>query len=230
MENPSMFEKLMDLPLFRGVNRDRISEIVEKAKFHFLKYLPGHEVVRAGDACSHLKFILSGSVRLTIANHDGRFSVDQTLTGPDVISPDFLFGRATSYPGTAVALTPTSILQIEKSDYLKILKSDPVFMLNYLNYLSMNAQKAVLGVLGLTQGSIQERISFWIIALSQPTGSDIALKCKQRDLYSVFGVQRSTFKAALESMKERGLINFTSDSIEIHNRRALINLLLDHPE
>lgn len=34
----SMYEILMGLPLFKGVSHDKISEIVEKAKFHFLKY------------------------------------------------------------------------------------------------------------------------------------------------------------------------------------------------
>lgn len=34
----SMFEILMQLPLFQGVSRNKISELIEKTKFHFLKY------------------------------------------------------------------------------------------------------------------------------------------------------------------------------------------------
>lgn len=226
-----MFEALRELPLFRGVSTERIAEIVGKARFHFLKYLPdGSDIVTEGEPCTHIKFILSGKVRSTIANHDGRFSVSQTLEAPDVIAPDFLFGRATDYPCTARALEPTSIIQIEKSDYLRILNMDSVFMLNYLNYLSMNAQKAVAGVLGLTMGSVQERVAFWIIALTQPSGKDIVLQCRQRDLYAVFGVQRSTFIAALDNLKDRGLIEYTNSTITILDRRALIDLLLNHSE
>lgn len=226
-----MFEALRELPLFRGVSTERIAEIVGKARFHFLKYLPdGSDIVTEGEPCTHIKFILSGKVRSTIANHDGRFSVSQTLEAPDVIAPDFLFGRATDYPCTARALEPTSIIQIEKSDYLRILNMDSVFMLNYLNYLSMNAQKAVAGVLGLTMGSVQERVAFWIIALTQPSGKDIVLQCRQRDLYAVFGVQRSTFVAALDNLKDRGLIEYTNSTITILDRRALIDLLLNHSE
>lgn len=221
----SMFEILMELPLFRGATRERMAETVGMAKFHFLKYLPGETIVEAGTPCTHIKFIISGSVRSKIVNPDSRFKVSQTLVAPDVISPDYLFGRATNYPCTVTAIEPTGILQIAKSDYIKILNSDEVFMFNYLNLLSMNAQKSVSGVLALTTGSIEERIAFWIIALTQPSGKDIALECRQRDMYSFFGVQRSSFISTLDSMKERGLLTYDSSKIDIINRRALINLL-----
>lgn len=221
----SMFEILMGLPLFRGVSRERMAETVGMAKFHFLKYLPGETIVEAGTQCSHIKFIISGSARSKIVNSDGRFKVSQTLNAPDVIAPDFLFGRATNYPCTVTAIDATGILQIAKNDYIKILNSDEVFLFNYLNMLAMNAQKSVGGVLALTTGSIEERIAFWIIALTQPTGVDIALECRQRDLYSFFGVQRSSFITSLDEMKKRGLLTYSQNRIDILNRRALIELL-----
>lgn len=221
----SMFEILMELPLFRGATRERMAETVGMAKFHFLKYLPGENIVEAGAPCTHIKFIISGSVRSKIVNPDSRFKVSQTLVAPDVISPDYLFGRATNYPCTVTAIEPTGILQIAKNDYIKILNSDEVFMFNYLNMLSMNAQKSVSGVLALTTGSIEERIAFWIVALTQPSGKDIALECRQRDMYSFFGVQRSSFISTLDSMKERGLVTYDSTKIDIPDRRKLIELL-----
>lgn len=221
----SMYEILMALPLFHGVSYSKLSEVVGTTKFHFLKYLEGEKIVEAGQPCTHIKFVISGSARVTVVNSDGRFGVSQTLTAPDVIAPDFLFGRTTIYPCTAVAIKPTGILQIAKADYVKLLNSDPVFLFNYLNMLSVNAQKAVNGVLALTTGSLEERIAFWIVALSQRTGKDIILSCRQRDLYSLFGVQRSSFIATLEGMKQRGLIDYTSNEIRILNRADMVALL-----
>ena len=137
-----MFEILMELPLFRGVSRERIARTAGEAKFHFLKYPEGETIVSGGTPCRHITFVISGSVRSTIVNANGRFSVGQTLKAPAVISPDFLFGRATEFPGTVTALEPTGILQISKADYMKILYSDEVFMFNFLNTLSVNAQKS----------------------------------------------------------------------------------------
>lgn len=221
----SMYEILMALPLFHGVSYSKLSEVVGSTKFHFLKYLDGEKIVDVGQPCTHIKFVISGSARVTVVNSDGRFGVSQTLSAPDVIAPDFLFGRTTIYPLTAVAQGPTGIMQIAKADYVRLLASDPVFLFNYLNVLSVNAQKAVNGVLALTTGSLEERIAFWIIALSQSSGTDIVLTCKQRDLYSLFGVQRSSFIATLEGMKSRGLIDYTSNEIRIVDRAEMVKLL-----
>lgn len=220
-----MFDILMALPLFRGVSRERMAQTVGMAKFHFLKYQQGEVITSAGDPCSHIKFIISGSIRVTIENSDHRFKVSQTLEAPDVLAPDFLFGKNTNYPCTVEAIDSVSILQITKQDYIKILNSDQIFMFNFLNTLSVNAQKAVHGVLALTTGSMEERIAFWIIALTQPTGKDIVLACRQRDLYSFFGVQRSSFFATLDHMKDNGLINYDASHIYITDRKALVDML-----
>ena len=221
----SMYDILMRLPLFNGVTHERISEILEKAKFHFLKYLPGQQIIEAGSPCTHIRFIINGSIRITIANEDNRFKVSQTLSAPNVIAPEFLFGRSTIYPCSTVALDTCGILQISKSDYMTILNTDPIFMFNFLNILSMNAQKSVEGVLALTSGNLEQRIAFWISALTQREGTDITLSCKQRDLYTLFGVQRSSFIATLDELKEKGIIDYDQNEIRVISRRLLTEII-----
>ena len=221
----SMFELLMNLPLCRGVRRSRIAEVVGSAKFHFLKYPKGETVVRAGEECTHLAFVISGSVRSEISNSSKRFSVSQTLKAPSAIAPDFLFGRTTRYPGTVVALTDCSILKISKVDYIRILNADQVFMFNFLNTLSVNAQNALDLILPLTSGGLDERIAFWIIALTQPGSEDIELTCKTRDLCNLFSVQRNVFDAACHEMEQRNLIRYSPRKIEIVDRREMLSLL-----
>ncbi|MDE6123182.1 MAG: helix-turn-helix domain-containing protein, partial [Duncaniella dubosii] len=171
-----------------------------------------------------------GCVRLSVRNSTDRFGVMQTLQAPSVISPDFLFGRNTLYPATVTAIDTVSIMQIEKNDFINIIRTDEVCLFNYLNYISTNAQKAIDGVLSLTSGSLEERIAFWIIALTQRDALDVVLTCKQRDLYTLFGVQRSSFINTLESMKARGLIDYTSTEIRVISRNELRSLLLKTPD
>lgn len=223
----NMYELLMGLPLFSGVTYERMLEVVGTTKFHFLKFSEGETFINAGDPCTHLKFVISGSTRLCMVTPGRHFSVSQTLKAPDIIAPDYIFGRSTSYPCKAVALEQTGILQIAKPDYLKILNTDPIFLFNFLNILSMNAQKAVDGILSVATGSLEERIAFWVIALTQHGGHDIILSSGRHDLSSVFGVQRSFLVATLEGMKTRGLIDYSANEIRINDRRKLIGLL--HP-
>lgn len=220
-----MYETLMRLPLFAGTSHQKLSEIIGKYKFHFLKYAPGDKIVSEGDACTHLKCIIGGLVGLTISNNTRRFRVNQTLEAPDVISPDFFFGKTTHYPATATALTEVGIVQIDKSDYMNIITSDPIFLFNYLNLLSMNAQLSIKGVLALTSGSLEKRICYWILALTQNNGKNITLECRHKDMYTVFGVQRQSLISALDNLKTLGMIDYTSTEIRVTDRRLLMKTL-----
>ena len=75
----SMYEILMDLPLFQGVSHSKISELIEKIKFHFLKYLNGEQFIASGDVCSQLRFIISGKARIEIFNRNKRIKVCENI-------------------------------------------------------------------------------------------------------------------------------------------------------
>lgn len=85
-----MYQLLMGLPLFSGVTYEKMLEIIGSTKFHFLKYLEGETFISEGEQCTHIKFIISGKVRVSIANADRRFTVSQTLTAPDVVAPEYI--------------------------------------------------------------------------------------------------------------------------------------------
>lgn len=226
----SMFDLLMELPLFRGVSAETMRNTVGQAKFHFLKYPKGETIITEGQPCTHITFVVSGAVRLTTANRNGRISVSQTLRAPDVVAPEFLFGRATNYPCTVFALEDTGILQVSKSDYVKILNSDPVFMFNYLNIISMNAQKSVTGLMSLSSGSLEERIAFWVLMLTQQSGENIAIEAPLRNLCAIWGVQRSALVEALGRMQGKCVESFGPSGIVFSSRRELLDMLSAHPE
>ncbi len=223
----SIYDTLMSLPLLKGVSTERLEQIVATTPLHFLKYPEGDKLIFSGSPATHLHFVINGSVRMSMANLSGRFRVSQTLVGPDVIAPDYLFGRSTNFPCDVVALESTGILQIAKGDYISMLRSDDVLLFNYLNILAAGAQSRIEGVLSLTDGHLDERIAFWIVALTQRSGKDIVLTCRLRDLYSFLGVQRSVLNATLTDMADRGIITFTPTEIRPTSREALVKLLVN---
>lgn len=223
----TMYETLMSLPLFAGASHQKLSDIIGKYKFHFLKYTSGERIITEGDPCTHLKSIINGKVELSLANEAKRFRISQTLEAPDVICPDFFFGRTTHYPINATAKTDVGIVQIDKNDYLSIISSDTIFLYNYLNLLSMNAQLATKGVIALTGGSLEKRICYWIIALTQTNGKDITLECRHKDMYTVFGVPKQSLISALDNLSRRGAIEYNSVEISVSDRRVLMDILME---
>lgn len=215
----------MELPLLQGVSRDRLSELIEKTPFHFIKYTPGQQIVAINDECTHIKFIISGDVRIDIPSTNRRVMVSETLSGPNVIGADYLFGRNTFYPFNATAITECGILQIIKSDFINILMSDKVFLFNMLNIISRNSQKSTFGIMSLSSGSIAERLSFIITSLTQRGSKDITLTYKQKDLCSILGVQRSSLINSLAKMKEEGVIDYNLSEIKVLDRNILLEIL-----
>lgn len=224
--NESMYEVLMSLPVFKGVSYSTITEIVGRVKFHFVKFDEGAAIASAGQACTGLMCVVSGRARLAVESADGRLRALQTVTAPDLIAPDFLFGRNTLYPMTARAWEgPCGVLLISKADYLNMLRHDEIFLFNFLNLLSKDAQKPLEGVLALTCGSLEERIAFWVVALTQPGSTDVVIECRHKDLYSMFGVPRAVFFQVLDAMKGKGLLDYESNRITVNSRRDMLDIL-----
>ncbi len=221
----SMYEILMDLPLFQGVSRDKLSELIEKTPFHFLKFGDGEEIVAVGGACTHVKFIISGEVRMEIPCRNLRVRVGETLAAPNVFGHDYLFGRRTEYPYDVYSRGDCGILQISKPDFINILQSDNIFLFNILNMLSRNSQNNVEELRSLSYGSIFERFAFFVVSLTQHNAKDIRLTYKQKDLCALLGIQRSSFINAMDKMREMGVINYTLSEIEVLDRRILLDLV-----
>lgn len=219
----SMYQQLMQLPLFQGVSTEKITELVEKLPFHFLKFRSGEQILAAGDTCTHVKFIVSGRVRLDIPCTHLKVSLRQTLSTPHVLAAECLFGRDTVYPYTAVADGACGILQLLKSDYIKMINTDKVFLFNILNYLSTGSQRSISSVISLKNGSVAERLAMIVDTLAVANASDISLHYKQRDLCALLGTQRTTLVATLDKLSDLEIIDYDSNVMHILDLSRLLD-------
>ena len=221
----SMYQQLMQLPLFQGVSTERITALVEKLPFHFLKFRNGDTIIAAGDSCTHIKFIVSGRVRVEMPCTHLRVSLLQTLSTPHVLAAEYLFGRATTYPFTAVADGSCGILQLLKSDYIKMINTDKVFLFNILNYLSSGCQRGLSSSLSVKDGSVAERLAFLINNLSVPGATNISLRYKQKDLCALLGTQRTTLITTLDKLSDEDILDYDSNELRLLDQEKLMELL-----
>ena len=221
----SMYQQLMELPLFQGVSTEKITALVEKLPFHFLKFHNGDQIFAAGDQCSHIRFIVSGQVRIETLWSRLRVSMNQTLSAPHVLAAECLFGRRTVYPYTAVAHGSCGILQLLKSDYIKMVSSDKVFLFNILNYLSSGSQRNTASLLATRDGSVPERLAVLMDMLVVNGASDVTLRYKQKDLSALLGTQRTTLIASMDKLASQGLIDYDSNELRVLDIQGLIDLI-----
>ncbi len=214
----------MQLPLFQGVSTEKITALVEKLPFHFLKFRNGEQVFAAGDPCTHIKFIVSGQVRLETPFSKLRITMHQTVSNPHVLAAESLFGRDTAYPYTAISDGACGILQLRKSDYIKMITSDKVFLFNILNYLSSGSQRSLLMPLTVKDGSVAERLAMIVDNLSISGATNIGFRYKQKDLCTLLGTQRTTLVSMLDRLSDQGIVEYDSNELKILDLQGLINV------
>ena len=220
----SMYQQLMQLPLFQGVSTEKITALVEKLPFHFLKFRNGEQVFAAGDPCTHIKFIVSGQVRLETPFPKLRITMHQTVSNPHVLAAEYLFGRDTAYPYTAISDGACGILQLRKSDYIKMITSDKVFLFNILNYLSSGSQRSLQMPLIVKDGSVAERLAMIVDNLSISGATNIGFRYKQKDLCTLLGTQRTTLVSMLDRLSDQGIVDYDSNELKILDLQGLINV------
>lgn len=218
----SMYQQLMQLPLFQGVSTEKITALVEKLPFHFLKFRSGEQILAAGDPCTHIKFVVSGKVRVTMPCAQLRITMEQTLATPNVLAADYLFGRETVYPFTAVADGPCGILQLLKSDYVKMINTDKVFLFNILNFLSSGSQRGMSMALSVKDGSASERLALLVQSLVVTGATDVVLRYKQRDLCALLSTQRTTLIGMLDKLTDEGIVEYDSNVLRVLDLRGLL--------
>ena len=220
-----MFDKLLTLPLFQGISKQSLSQLVEKYPFHFLKYKKGDTIIEQGDVCTHMRFVVSGSVNVVIESSKTKVELSQTLDAPEVIAPDYLFGRTTEYPCNVIANEDCGVLQIQKTDYIEMLQSEKILLFNILNYLSRNSQNRIWLFTTNAGGNFNTRFALLVYELTTRNSKNIKITYKQKDLCLLLGVRRTTLVMALEELQLHKIITFTQNEIQILNRRALVELI-----
>ena len=82
----------------------------------------------------------------------------------------------------------------------------------------------------MSTGDLRERLAYWILNLTSRNATQIRINARQRDLYSYFGVQRTALLNALAEMKQEKIIDYTVNEVNILDRRALRDILLEDIE
>ena len=136
-----IYDKLLQFPLFQGMSRDDLELVAGHTRLGFMKAAPGKTVISAGDACSHLYFLVSGSLRVETTANDGGYKVEEQMSAPYILQSEAIFGYRQSFTHTFVADQAASLISIDKDEVLRLSEDFLVFRLNLLNLFATHAQK-----------------------------------------------------------------------------------------
>jgi CRP-like cAMP-binding protein len=218
-----MYEMIMDLPLFKGVGKDQVSLFLEKTNIGFQNYAPGEIMADLGDPVRMVRFVISGEISLVHPLAEAGITVEEQTGFGKVIGADRLFGLATGYPYKAVAVTPTSIMEFSKEQYVNLLHSDRIYMLNFFNYLSLRAQRPVDSTMTYCRGNIDARLAQLLSIMTEPAAHHVVVKGTEDALARYCSASQQQVREWKERMETRNLIRYDSDTIWILSRRQFLD-------
>ena len=137
----TMFDTLLQLPLFQGLCHEDFTSILDKVKLHFIKHKVGETIIESGSPCKQLCFLLKGERFLSSqSSKENIYTVIEQMEAPYLLEPQSLFGMNTHYTSAYVAHTEAHTVSISKAFVLSDLFKYEIFRLNYMNIVSNRAQ------------------------------------------------------------------------------------------
>ena len=80
-----LYDHLLRFPLFQGMSRDNLAQVVGHTRFGFHKYEPMRWIAKEGDKCSQLSFLLAGTIQSTTFSDDHVYSVVEQVEAPFIL-------------------------------------------------------------------------------------------------------------------------------------------------
>lgn len=214
----TMYETIMDLPLFKGVGKDHVSQFLEKTDIRFQNYKAGDTIMLPGEIISDIRYVISGDVRCSAVNHIDGLRISCRIGRGTVIGADRLFGIHTGIRQTLRAIGDVSVMMFSKEKYINLLNSDPIYQLNFFNFLSLRAQRPVEALLGFNGNTLAGRLALLVSVMCDADVSDI-----------VIGIPVSSFAeycaagedSELRYLERKKIITMEGSDIRIEDRRRL---------
>src|ERR1700674_4681242 len=100
----------------------------------FIDYRISQKIYAQGDPAKGVKYIQKGGVRLSVVSEGGKEAVVAILGPGDFFGEGCLAGQPVCM-GTATAITPTSILFIEKDEMIRVLHEEHAFSDRFISHM-----------------------------------------------------------------------------------------------
>lgn len=215
MTTPSTYNMLLNIPVFQGMGKLELQDIIAHSKLGFEKYEPGTVIQNVGDTCQKLCFLMNGTIAVTAWADDKSYAVTEDIDTPYIIEPERLCGLDNHCKRRVVTLTTCNVMALDKTEVTKMLDKYAVFRLNLLNLISTNAQRTAPERWQTAHTDIQSRLKrFVAMRCTQPKGTKhLAIKRSQLVTELNMGLQNLT--KALHEMQRQGLIKLGRATYDI---------------
>lgn len=220
-EATSMFDTLLELPLFQGLSLEDFHAIITKVKLEFNSYKAKEKIIKSGDSCNKLHFLLKGEMQMSTTSADGKYVITETMKAPCLIEPQSLFGMNTKFKSSYNAKTRLSTLSISKEYFLSNLLQFEIFRLNYMNIICNKTQNLHSKMWTEETSSLEKRIVRFLLDHFERIEGEKIIKSKMTDMAEVLQCTRLNMSKVLNKLQKEGLADLRRSEFSITDAKKL---------
>jgi CRP-like cAMP-binding protein len=221
------FILLSKAPIFKGVTPAEIETILASTPFRIRNYKAGSMISQSGELVISLMIVLTGTVKGEMVDYAGRVIKIEDIPAPGALASAFIFGNRNKFPVNVIAVTDAELLSIEKPDFLKLLMSNDILLLNFLDMISNRSQFLSEKIKFLSFKTIKGKLAHFILQKAGKDGLSITLGMTQNELADFFGVARPSVARGLGDLGSEGYIEVRGKNILIIDKEGLADLTVD---
>lgn len=225
---------LLGTYLFQDLTPAEIEPLARAAEVR--RYGPGEHIFDVGDTAEFLYVIVSGEARDSILTLDGDEYM-HAMWGPGMVVGDAgFFAPDNSRVMAFIAVQPTVLLLLSRSDVMPFLLRHPAAMRRALENLAATARALTVEAATRSLRSLRDRVLLRLLELADSNppradGSAVTPRISQSTLSTMVGVSRENVNRALAALTAAGVVRAESGVYVVVDRaRAWDEVMGGGPE
>jgi len=187
------------------------------------------QIYNQGDAAKSVMYIQKGNVKFSVISSTGKVAV-LAMLGPNEFFGEGCMAGQSVRMGTATAVTPATVLAIDKNELLDMLRTRDKLSDSFIEYLLCHKNRVEEALIDQLFNSSEKRLARALLALGrygkvQHQLDDELPTISQETLSEIIGTTRSRVNFFMNKFRKLGFIEYHNRKIKIN--KSLLMFVLD---
>jgi CRP-like cAMP-binding protein len=189
-------------------------------------YRRGESIYSQGEAADSVMYVQKGGVKFSVVNGSGKEAV-VAMFGPSDFFGEGCMAGQTIRMGTATAITPTTLLVIEKNELLRVLHAQHELSDHFISYMLARNIRVEEDLIDQLFNSSERRLARTLLLLARYGKQDQPVrtlpKVSQETLARMVGTTRSRVNFFMNKFRKLGFIEYNG---KIKVNKSLLTVVL----
>ena len=214
--------------MLKTKSKSEILDFFKDIKYKIVNFNKNEIIALENSPCEKIGLVLDGHIDIKRILTSNTVIHVSSLDSGNLFGEIIAFSDTNTYPATVISSSNSSIMFIDKDDFIQFCTNHPEFLKIFLNDLTNKIITLNKSITGLSLTSIRQKISNFLLNEYKIQSSNfIKLNMTKQKLSEILGIPRPSLSRELINMKDLGILDYSKDFIKILDKNALENILME---